>query len=348
MPPLSLVFQGPVAVPGGEADMRAVANILQARRCYPQAEIVVSTWMLPAKRQDYLQSLLATANIRWVWNEDPGPIAAQLGEHTVISNVNRLRVSAAEGIRASTGEFVAKLRTDCRLVNDTFLSLVDTYFSGAPLLKQDPAFRVFSQHVINANIYARSPHGTRPFLFHPGDIFLLGRRADVLAFFDVPAANNDLMDPYGRRQPFSLMRRVPEQYFWMHCIRRLHSQHLTDADLTLTAQNRRRSDQFYVSNFYPLAPADLGLRWQKLGEDYRWKDRWLSIYIPAEWQQIYQREVLGLTPGINVMLLARHIAVTGIRVAYKLRDRLLHRRCVLQMIFRLLGRHRRQTKGIKP
>lgn len=345
---LSLIFQGPVTVAGEDIDMRAVANIWEARRFYPQAEIVVSTWELPASLQAYLQSLLTGANIRWVWNQDPGPIKAQLGEQVIISNVNRLRVSACEGIRASTGEFVVKLRTDCRLENSTFLALLDTYFSGTSALEQDPDFRVFSQHVINANIYARSPHGTRPFLYHPGDIFLLGRREDVLAFFDVPAANNDLMDPYGRRQPFSLMRRVPEQYFWMHCIRNLHSQHLTDADLTLTAQNRRRSDQFYVSNFYPLSPADLGFRWQKLSEGYRWKDRWLSIYIPSEWQQIYQREVLGVSTNINVMLLVRHIAVAGVCVAYKIRDRLLHRRCILKMIFRLLGRHRRPPAGVKP
>lgn len=339
---LSLVMQGPMIGTDGEIDTSAIENVLLARRHYPQAEIIISTWRLGAKQQEILKALLEQANVQWVWSQDPGPLRVQIHKQQIVSNLNRLLVSAYEGIRASSREIVVKLRTDCRIENNNLLPLLETRFSAEPLLKQSETFRVFSRHVINANLYARSPHGTRPFLYHPGDIFLMGRREDVLAFFTAPLATNDLMDPYGRRQPFAFMRRVPEQYFWMHCIMRQQEIDLTDYDLLLTPANRRTSDRYYVSNFYPLSPQDLGFEWLKLSKEYRWKDRWLSIYLPAEWQQIYKREVLGQHPGLNGILLLRKVMVQGVSRAYSVRDFLLRRRRVLHIIFRLFGRHRRQ------
>lgn len=348
MPRLSIVMQGPVTLSDGNIDTQAIENILLAHRYYPEAEIVVSTWQLSADVQDALKAMLNRITVRWVWSRDPGALRVQIHKQQVISNVNRLRVSAWEGIQASSGEFVAKLRTDCRLKNNHLLALLDRFFTGEPRLVQEDAFRVFSQHVINANLYARSPHGTRPFLYHPGDIFLMGRRADVLAFFAAPAATNDLMDPYGRRQPFSLMRRVPEQYFWMHCIMQQQKRYLCDADLMQTPGNRQRSDRYYVSNFYPLSPEDLGFDWLKLDKEYRWKDRWLSIYLPAEWRQLYQLHVLDTRAGFNGMLLFRKAIVIGVGFAFRARDLLLRRRIILRLVVRLFARNRRQPVRRRP
>lgn len=342
---LSLVFQGPVTTEQGDVDMSVVENILVTRRHCPLAEIVISTWQQSAEVQATLEARLRLAGVRWVWNRDPGPIEARIRHHHIISNINRLRMSSCEGVRGCTGEVVVKLRTDCRLENTNLLRLIHAHFSGPARFSQDPAFQVFSRHVINANLYARSPHGTRPFLYHPGDIVLAGRRKDVLAFFDVPPATSALMDPYGRRQPFALMRRVPEQYFWMHCIRQLQGVTLTDTDLILTPENRRRADRYYVSNFYPRTLRQLGVHWQRLEKEYRWKDRWLSVYLPEEWQRRYQQEVLQCHAAFSSCLLCRSLLVSSLNILYRVRDRLLRNPLMLNLAFRLAGRRRQRRNG---
>lgn len=341
---LSIVIQGQILDGRKEIDQTVIANIARTRMLFPLAEIVISTWTLSeALREDFTMQT-QDMNLRVVWNTDPGEIHACYRGIRVASNINRLQTSSFSGIKAASGVVVIKTRTDCCFENRHILSLISTYFSPRSVLEQESAYRVFQRHVINANLYARSPQGIRPFLYHPGDIVLIGYRDDLLSFFDTPLANSSLMDPYAARQPYAPMRRVPEQYFWMNCISKASHRTITDRDLMVNPYNCERSNRYYVSNFVPLTLTTLGIRWDKLRTVYRWKDRWLSIYLPAEWQVLYSRFIRGVEPAFSAELFLRQTLIFVLRPLSAVRNRLLSNCLTRALIVKLFGRHRRGTE----
>lgn len=96
-PRLSVVIQGPIVVTEFEVTKTLVETI---RNTIPSCEIILSTWL--GEDSEGINCLVLK-------NTDPGDVASS---DPFLKNSKRLQNSTLNGLRAATGEFCLKLRSD--------------------------------------------------------------------------------------------------------------------------------------------------------------------------------------------------------------------------------------------
>ncbi|MBT0718358.1 hypothetical protein HGT71_08805 [Rosenbergiella epipactidis] len=280
---LSFVFQGKVDFDNECSEI--VRNIQRVRVLYPLSEIILSTWSLGSERENRLLEKLKYLDVNVIFSVDPGPLVYREGSYQWVSNINRMINSTKRGVEAATREYVVKLRTDSyfinRNINKIFLhkSIINNRFD------REKKFSLFSERIINCNLFARHSRSYRPFNYHPGDIMMLGKKEDVLNFFSSPDADENLFEIIFNKTIFSLMRLVPEQYLWVNYIKnRVH-------DFNYLGNNARgmeltsSSERYYINNFIPFSSEQLGFVWPKYSDKYHNKGRG-SIYQFSDWVKI--------------------------------------------------------------
>jgi len=277
---LSLVFQGPVDVMSGQL----YHGLRQTRQVFPEAEMIVSTWRQSPAEDSLLAARLQTMGVRLVLSDDPGPLIGEDKSGRWICNLNRLRLSALAGLNAATHPLAIKLRTDTWLSSRSLLQLLEQEIlpdAGPP---RPPAYRVFRRRVINATWFARDPRGSLPFLYHPGDILLAGLTEDVRLFFSAPPADASLFRPARTPGLWCAWRYVPEQWFWVHAIEKVTGRPRWEGNFSTSPQDVSDSEQFYLANFVPCTPRQLGLHWPKYWRHYPLRGLF-SLYTPTRWRR---------------------------------------------------------------
>ncbi|TNV22510.1 hypothetical protein FH968_00145 [Buttiauxella sp. B2] len=335
MDTLSIVFQGPV-VEGGGPPHPALFFIQRTRQCFPHAEMIVSTWYRTPEADAALLAQLSVMDVRLVLSEDPGALTGSDGAGTWLTNLNRLRVSAQAGLAAATRPLAVKLRTDCYLGSRALVGLLNRHVVADDGLARDGHFQVFSRRVINASLFARDARGSLPYLFHPGDILLAGRTADVRLFFSAPPATPALFAPATMPGLWCAWRYVPEQYFWVHAIHQATDRWVYDGNFHYTPAQVAASEQYYLANFRVTTPSQLGLRWPKYWRRYPLRGLF-SVYTPSRWQRLYLRNQ-GSVPRLSVLARMEEL-MTGVwRTGYRLRTRILRCPPLRRLLVGLLGR----------
>ncbi|ELY3087901.1 hypothetical protein SME02_005008 [Klebsiella aerogenes] len=277
---LSIVFQGPVDVMAGQV----YHALRQTRRAFPEAEMIVSTWRRTPAEDSLLTVRLQAMGVRLVLSDDPGPLVGEDASGRWLCNLNRLRQSALAGLDAASHPLAIKLRTDTWLSSRALLRLLEQAVlqdAGPP---RPPAYRVFRHRVINATWFARDPKGSLPFLYHPGDILLAGLTADVRLFFSAPPADASLFRPARMPGLWCAWRYVPEQWFWVHAIAQVTGRPRWAGNFSTSAQEVGDSEQFYLANFMPVTPRQLGLHWPKYWRCYPLRGLF-SLYTPTRWRR---------------------------------------------------------------
>ena len=280
---LSFVFQGKVDFDNECSEI--VENIQRVRVLFPLSEIILSTWLLGPEKENHLLEKLKYLDVEVIFSVDPGPLVYREGIYEWVSNINRMINSTKKGVEASTREYVVKLRTDSYFINDNlknfFLhrNIINSRF------EREKNYSLFSERIINCNLFARHSRSYRPFDFHPGDIMMLGKKEDVLNFFSSPVADESLFEVIFNKTIFSLMRLVPEQYLWINYIKkRVH-------DFNYSGNNARGvdltslSERYYINNFIPFSSEQLGFVWPKYSDKYNNKGE-DSIYHFSDWVKI--------------------------------------------------------------
>jgi len=195
---VSVIVQGPV-VSGSDHEITTAKSLQSIREYLPAAEIILSTWnVAETTGLDFDQLVIST---------DPG---AQRRPDGLPFNLNRQITSTLAGLAKATRPFAVKMRTDCALTGDAFLSLPR---------QQPPRFektRIFSERVLIIEIYTRNSVDQPPHLFHPSDIFQFGRSADLRTLWDCELHANSQVGPTCSTWRFS-----PEQFIWLSCLRRV-------------------------------------------------------------------------------------------------------------------------------
>lgn len=283
---LSVVMQGSVLDQNHCLSSAVIDNILTTRYQYPEIEFVVSTWEIDSESKNRLEKLANEHSLTIVYNKDPGVISSLDG--VVSSNINRMIVSTKNGIKASNGKYVLKIRTDSKLYNNRLAHILLHLFESRVNRIRDDSFKVFENYVINCNLFARDGRGYLPYLFHPGDICLAGAKDDLLLLFDIPLADHNIFSNISRACFLSFMKYVPEQYIWVYCIYNSKGNIVYPGNDHYNSSLIELSEQYYINNFIALAPSQIGFDWPKHESVYKNKGLY-SIYSLNDWKVIYNR-----------------------------------------------------------
>jgi hypothetical protein len=169
---ISFVVQGPVRYnldnESQVCDTKQV--LLSIRKHFPNAEIVLSTWKgTNTSNLVYDQLILS---------DDPGGFTHKAS--TI--NCNRMILTSTAGIKQATYDIVVKTRTDIMFVSNQLINALDLV---TPLAGK---YRLFSHYIVSTTLYVRNPLRLN-LLFHGSDILLVGRKQDLLSYFDAAPAD---------------------------------------------------------------------------------------------------------------------------------------------------------------
>lgn len=244
---ISIVFQGPV-IP------KITKNaILAARNIFPQATIILSTWVGENySGLDYNKIIL---------NQDPGgtPIGRQAGG-PAYNNTNRMIYGVQQGLKVVSTPYVLKLRTDIILQDVDFLKYWDIY------PKRCEKYQVFSHRILNYYLFAPQfsyIQGRKiPVLFHPSDWMFFGLTADVKSLFNIPLQPEPQYSRWWVRHnkrpeqidcwPEAVFRYAPEQYLFYSVAKRKFPTINFKNYMDISRKKEYLSKQIMVNNFIVL------------------------------------------------------------------------------------------------
>lgn len=143
---LSIVVQGPVigktSDPASQQFTRICVESL--RTYFPHSEIVLSTWNEVDSRWIKFDKLIV--------NEEPPPIERIVTTQKDINyNGNRLICSTANGIKATTRDYVLKVRSDVMFTSGSFLEFFSRYNardSSYQISELESLFQNFSRALV--------------------------------------------------------------------------------------------------------------------------------------------------------------------------------------------------------
>lgn len=331
---LSLVFQGP-ATHLGTLMPSVRRNLACARSTFPQAEIILSTWQMAPAAEKTLQMALDSLDVQVVFSPDPGALSVTAYDITYSTNLNRMLRSASVGLSAVHRPLAIKLRTDTTLNGQHLLELLTRWVLEASGPPRDPAFQIFRGRVVTASWFARDARGSLPYLFHPGDILLAGYTEDVRLFFDAPLADSSLFAPSSQSGAWCAWRYVPEQWCWVHAIQAISGSLPWPGNFSNTPAETAASEQYFLANFVPFRPHQLGLSWPKYWTRYPMRGLFSTVTHRRWCHQI--RAYAQGQPNRPYPWPDRVLTALW-RSCYQLRARLLLHHSVRRCLVRLFGR----------
>lgn len=194
---LSIVVQGMIS----ECTSEVLASI---RRCFPHAELILSTWEgSDCKGLDY---------DKLVFSPDPGAQKADEIAHTD-NNVNRQIVSTCAGLKVASRTYILKTRTDIVFNDGDFLRYFGRYDDSPPV--------IFLSRLLICNYYTRNPRSI-DLCFHPSDWILFGYAEDIRKYYGNTPLQTDENAAWFKAHPKNrtlftnyLSRFTPEQYIFL-------------------------------------------------------------------------------------------------------------------------------------
>lgn len=289
----NFLMQGSV-LSNGKIDVKIIFYIKRLRRNFPLNKILVSCWSADDITQNALLKLARYYDFDIIFSNDPGTISANFKGVKYNCNLNRLIVSTKNGLKYLSGDYVIKLRTDSYFYNDKLITYLSDYFNNiSPSLKRNEEYKVFEDRVLNCNLFARNPRSYLPYLFHPGDILLIGLRNDLIKLFDIELADSDIFESFTQSYFFTMMKLVPEQYIWVNCIKKVKGIDIYSRNELISEDKIIESERYYVNNFFVFSPFSVGFSWPKHAEQYQSKGKY-SIYDERDWMSLYKIHILGV------------------------------------------------------
>lgn len=162
---ISVIVQGDVC-------KHTQKGLLSIRRFLPDAEIILSTW--EGTQVDGLEYDILLLN--------PDPRAEVFTKSGTKNNINRQIFSTQNGLKNATRKYALKLRSDCVLKGNKFL----TYFGKYTY--RNSKCKILKERVLVNTWHTRLPKQPQPLLFHPSDMFMFGLTEDLLNIWDIPLA----------------------------------------------------------------------------------------------------------------------------------------------------------------
>jgi hypothetical protein len=243
---LSFVVQGPVIpITAGAQHAYSTKQVLASiRKYFPESQIVLSTWQ-GANTGGLDYDLL-------VLNDDPGPLTINDKDY----NVNRLIKSTVNGLKNCLNDYVVKTRTDIAFTSNELLA------ETAGMVPVKGRYKLFQHKVLSTNFYVRDPLKSN-ILFHPSDILLIGKKDDLLLFFDHELATFNDFNIGGDESFYNKV--VNEQYLLLKTIQAICSINVAFNKYWeyKGIKNLVRSEQFIFRNFHLKTNGQLGVEFSE-------------------------------------------------------------------------------------
>lgn len=333
---ISIVMQGPL-LHEGKIDWNVIRNIHETIMLAPKAELIVSTWECDHHIKQDILAEFSDVPVVWIWNKDPGGLSHKVMNQVYTTNINRMIVSSRQGLEMATRELVIKMRTDCFLTGQNFADVAYHFFSGVSWYAREKPYSVFSERVINCNLFARDVRSYIPYPFHPGDIFMMGRRGDVLSFFSAPLMTTESFGVFSKGLLSSVLRLVPEQYLWLHRLQQSHRINYIGVP-SHSKEDCVESERFYLSNFIPLTPDELGMYWPKYDEKYHHKGQF-SLYDHEDWLNLFRQYISHTPRKLSCRILYKKCLRIILTPVITIRSKLLQNRYIRAIAILLFVRH---------
>jgi hypothetical protein len=312
---ISVIIQGKIfGAPGDAYEKQLTLHCIESvRKNLPAAEIIISTWA--GSDVSHLNYDLV------IFNNDPGATAYHIHDPNFLNNNNRQIVSTSAGLRAATKTYAIKMRGDC-LINGTGFT---NYLKEFP---RADTYRFFKERVIILTHFSRNPRRI-PQLIHPGDIFQVGLREDLLALWDIPQQpephttrafpiekriiNNSLENSFYR------MKFGSEQYIWYAFCKKngldLELKHFSH----IPADKILKSDMSIINNFVIVEPEKIDVVLPERFVKYPFND----LYTHHEWEVLSQKYAQGISWFFEAGLIARVYKTNVLLVLKRAKSKLL-------------------------
>ncbi len=290
---ISVVVTGKILTETSERGFKTVDVLKSVRSVLPKSVIVLSTW--ESEPIDGLEYDIL------IQNKDPGalPFKSQNNTH------NRQIISSRCGLSVAKTKFAIGMRSDTLLSSDSFKKYLNKFTSP------DYKYKVFESYILTCTKFSRNPR-TSGMLFHPSDIFHFDLTSDLLNLW-----NRDILtiDNPNYSQEFLL---AVEQYLWKGCIEQKTNSNINPFNLSI--KNIILSECFFINNFIPLSPQEIGIQlpkrlhnssdnncysftdWQKLHRDYSGRLSFLRKCEVAATAGLLKRGRMAIRPLKNKLL----------------------------------------------
>ncbi len=318
----AFVIQGGITK-GHRVDTEIIKYILKIRRYFPLNDIIVSCWDVTPNDKLVLEKISSYHRVQFIFNQDPGCISKVYKGVRYNCNINRMIVSTINGVVASNKDYIIKIRSDSYFDSNNLERFLTVFYNEKnPNLERDDNYSVFEERVVNCNLFARNPRSYLPYLFHPGDIFLAGKKNDLIKLFSVKLADENIFESHRRKCFFTLMRLVPEQYLWVNCIKAFKKVDVYGSNKDFSEKFLIESERFYVNNFYVLEPETVQFVWPKHKLQYHNKGKF-SVYDTFDWFYLYNKYVLNHEENKSNKRLGREVIIFFMKLYFLVRTNLM-------------------------
>ena len=271
-------MQGPVI---NNDEVTTIEVVDSIKKYYPNAEVVLSTWEN--------ENVLGINYDRVILSKDPGCFSTSDG---LVVNLNRQIVSTIEGLKVAKNNIVVKMRTDTVITSGNLNGFIE---------KINLKAKHFKNYILVSELFTRDPLKI-DILFHPSDLFLVGKKSDLINLFSIKlSSKNDLLDDNGKFKVF------PEQYIWLQYLLQYCKVNYFNR-LKRTFRNLLESEKILHSNFIILSSDSLGVSFI-----HRIHNGWMFEKIHKEKLSFYY---IRFRPFIDVLTIVR---IFRIKVLYMLR-----------------------------
>ncbi len=280
---LSIVFQGPVFGKKGDTEKKRLTrnSLLSARRWFPRAELILSTW-------DNYGADEYTGDLEFdhlVLNKDPGS-GLRKDSPPTYHNVNRQIVSSLNGLKKASRRLAVKARSDMVFQHAGMLE----YFGRFPAF--DEQYRVFSERVCVSQRTTINPRRLFPMPYHVCDWFFFGLTTDLLDLFGIPLFPEPLYTrwyethpkPANDFEPQNYCRYMAEDYIWSEFLKK-HKSIRHEYYSHTSSEIINESERYLANNAIVLSSSQLGVISQKY---QAWAaPHLLKCYTFREWEHLY-------------------------------------------------------------
>lgn len=238
------------------------------RENFSRAEIVLSTWE---------NSVLTGLDFDSViLNREP---QSYFFEHQKekYNNINKIIVSASQGVLGASRAYVLVVRSDMLVVNSNILNFRDNYE------KRDPLYCLFSERIFSYEMFSLQyeNRANRKYYtpFHVSDWCYLGLKEDMRELFKINKVTEPDFSYYFLFHlhnkdvdiwPNRMWKMSPEQYITYQNTRKKIKSFSFQDRLDWSKTTQEISDRFIVNNFLFKSIKDWGIVIQK--KDYKWKN----------------------------------------------------------------------------
>ena len=245
---ISIVVQGPILTDAIYGITTHLTQFICTRlkKIFPESELIISTW-----EGENTQGIICD---KIIFNKDPGATWFNYNNFEHLNNCNRLIISTAAGIKASSRKYVFKVRSDLFLVSKKFLH----YFDKFPLYNEE--HKCVKSRIIAFSLNTLYGHKTPLFTmnrpFHISDWAYFGYKTDLLNLYDIPLTQEPEFSqwfltrckPFFDIEPHRLWKMPPEQYITYSFLKKYHPIQL-EYTVDNSNNNMEISSKLLTNNF---------------------------------------------------------------------------------------------------